>query len=74
MLGKVVRSIKRIFARGLLLRCDGEQAVFVGGDVDHETLDPDLVASHKSLLWVVPEVQSNEGCVQLRVQGLTAVS
>ncbi len=40
----------------------------LSGNVDLETLDPDLVANHKSLLCVFPEVQSNEGCVKLRVQ------
>jgi hypothetical protein len=35
----------------------------LSGNVDQETLDPDLVANHKSLLCVFPEVQSNEGGV-----------
>jgi phage/plasmid-associated DNA primase len=32
----------------------------LSGTVDQDTLDPDLVANHKSLLCVFPEVQSNE--------------
>jgi hypothetical protein len=66
MLGKVVRSIKRA---GLKKKRAGYcYAVTVNkrslsGNVDPETLDPDLVANHKSLLCVFPEVQSNEGGV-----------
>jgi hypothetical protein len=33
----------------------------LSGTQDQETLDPDLVANHKSLLCVFPEVQSTEG-------------
>jgi hypothetical protein len=35
----------------------------LSGNFDQDTLDPDLVANHKSLLCVFPEVQSNEGGV-----------
>lgn len=70
MLGKVVRSIKRA---GLKKRAGYCYAVTVNkrslsGNVDPETLDPDLVENHKSVLRAFPEVQSIEGCVQLRLQ------
>ena len=35
----------------------------LSGSHDQATLDPDLVANHKSLLCVFPEVQSNDGGV-----------